>query len=90
MTALFPKLPTTPENLRVTMQKWGVLTKQSAAPDRLIADVSRAIDASPKIELDRIQWTLALNPKDRIKDAGAARPPGGAAQAPTPPPGTPG
>ncbi len=90
VTARFPKLPTTPENLRVTMQKWGVLTKQSAAPDRLIADVSRAIDASPKIELERIQWTLALNPKDRIKDAGAARPPSGAAQAPTPPPGTPG
>jgi hypothetical protein len=91
VTARFPKLPTTPENLRVTMQKWGLLTKQSAAPDRLIADVSRAIDASPKIELERMQWTLSVNPKDRIKDAGAARVPGGAAQAaPAAPPVGPG
>ena len=75
MTARFPKLPTTTENLRVTMQKWGLLGKQSAAPDRLIVDVSRAVDASPKIEVERVQWTLAVNPKDRIKDAAAARAP---------------
>jgi hypothetical protein len=91
VTARFPKLPTTTENLRVTMQKWGLLTKRSAAPDRLIVDVSRAVDASPKIEVDRIHWTLALNPKDRIKDAAAARPPAGGTQpAPTPAAGAPG
>jgi hypothetical protein len=90
VTARFPKLPTTTDNLRVTMQKWGLLTKQSAAPDRLIIDVSRAVDASPKIEVDRIQWTLALNPKDRIKDLSAARPPAAGAQpAPSPAPGAP-
>ena len=73
------------------MQKWGLLTKQSAAPDRLIIDVSRAVDASPKIEVDRIQWTLTLNPKERFKDAAAARPGAGGAQpAPPPAPGAPG
>ena len=37
-----------------------------------------------------MQWTLAVNPKDRIKDAGAARSPAGGAQpAPTPPTGAP-
>jgi hypothetical protein len=86
LTARFPKLPTTTENLRVTMQKWGLLTKQSAPPERLIVDVSRAVDASPKIEVDRIQWSLALNPRDRIKDAGAVRPAAGGGTQPVPPP----
>ncbi len=81
VTARFPKLPTTTENLRVTMQKWGLLTKQSAAPERLIVEVSRAIETSPKIELDGMQWSLAVNPRERIKDAGAARAPGGAPSA---------
>ena len=88
VTARFPKLPTTTENLRVTMQRWGLLTKQSTTPDRLIVEVSRAIDASPKIEVDRIQWTLALNPKDRIKDTRPARPPAAGTQAAPTPPGT--
>jgi hypothetical protein len=89
VAARFPALPTTTENLRAAMQKWGLLSKQSAAPDRLIVDVSRALDASPRIEVERIQWTLAANPKDRIKDAGAARPQAGAATPPPPPvPGT--
>ncbi len=91
VTARFPKLPTTTENLRVTMQKWGLLSKQSATPDRLIVEVSRAVDASPKIEVERVQWALAVNPKDRIKDASGARPPAGGAQAaPVPPPAAPG
>lgn len=86
VTARFPKLPTTTENLRVTMQKWGLLGKQSAAPDRLIVEVSRAVDTSPRIEVERVQWTLAVNPKDRIRDAAAARAPGGGTPAAPPPP----
>ena len=39
------------------MQKYGLLTKQAAPPERLLADVSRAVDASPRIEVDRIQWS---------------------------------
>jgi hypothetical protein len=74
VTARFPKLPTTTDNLRATMEKWGLLTKRSAPPDRLIADVSRALDASPRIEVSRIQWSLVVNPRDRIKDVTPARP----------------
>jgi len=83
VAARFPKLPTTPDNLRTTMQKWGLLTKQSTAPEQLIVEVSHAVDASPRIEVDRIQWTLTMNPKDKI--AGTARPPGAAPQAAPPP-----
>jgi hypothetical protein len=89
VTARFPKLPTTTDNLRMTMQKWGLLTKRSAPPDRLIVDVSRAVDASPKIEIDRIQWSITANPRDR-RDAGAARPAVGAPGAPAAPPAVPG
>lgn len=69
----FPPLPTTTDNLRLTMQKYAALTKQTARPERLIADVSAALDASPRIELDKVQWELTANPR-----AGKAERPQGA------------
>jgi hypothetical protein len=82
VTKAFPSLPTTTNNLRVTMQKYAELTRQTAPPDRLIGEISRALDASPKIEVDRIRWELSANPKDRIRDVEATRP--RAAPAPQP------
>jgi hypothetical protein len=82
VTQAFPQLPTTTDNLRLTMQKYAALTKQTPPPDRLIGDISRALDDSPGIVLDRIRWELSANPKDGIREAEAARP--RAAPAPQP------
>lgn len=76
VTAGFPRLPTTTDNLRVTMEKYALLTKQTAPPDRLIAEISHALDASPRIELDQIHWQIGTNPKEKLKDAGSPRAPG--------------
>lgn len=73
VTAGFPRLPTTPDNLRVTMEKYALLAKQTASPDRLIVDISRALDAATRIEVDRIEWEIGTNPKDRVRQGGAAR-----------------
>jgi hypothetical protein len=76
----FPQLPTSTDNLRITMQKYEALTKQTARPERLIADVSAALDASPRIEVDRLQWELTANPRA----AKAERPQGASAQSARP------
>jgi hypothetical protein len=75
VTAAFPKLPTTTDNLRVTMQKYASLTKLTARPERLVSDVSTALDASPRIEVDKLQWDITANPRaataDRQQSPGA-------------------
>jgi hypothetical protein len=81
----FPQLPTTTDNLRVTMQKYAALTKQTARPERLIAEVSTALDASPRIEIDKVRWELTATPRsaaDRPQNPGPAAPAARAAPAP--------
>jgi hypothetical protein len=87
VTAGFPQLPTTPENLRITMQKYSALAKQTAPPERLVGEVAAALDASPRIELDRIQWNLTTNPRAAGADRSSAQAPAGAAQQPGQPSG---
>jgi hypothetical protein len=76
----FPQLPTSTDNLRMTMQKYEALTKQTARPERLVADVSAALDVSPRIEVDKLQWELTANPRA----AKAERPQGASAQSARP------
>jgi len=76
----FPQLPTTTDNLRVTMQNYAALTKQTARPEWLIGDVSAALDASPRIEVDKLQWELTATPRA----AKADRPQGSSPAAPAP------
>jgi hypothetical protein len=82
----FPQLPTTTDNLRVTMQKYAALTKQTVRPERLIGDVSSALDASPRIDVDKLQWELTANPRaakaDRPATPNPAAPAPRAASAP--------
>jgi hypothetical protein len=63
VTAGFPPLPTTTDNFRMTMQKYALLAKQTARPERLVSDVSAALDASPRIEVDKLQWDITANPR---------------------------
>jgi hypothetical protein len=87
VTAAFPALPTTTDNLRVTMQKYAQLVKQTAPPERLVADISRALEAAPRIEVEKIRWEItATNPKDKIREAERRVPgaPGPVGQAPRP------
>jgi hypothetical protein len=71
----FPQLPTTTDNLRVTMQKYEALTKQTARPERLIGDLSAALDASPRIDVDKVQWELTANPRAGKADRPQGAPP---------------
>ena len=82
VTQAFPPLPTTTDNFRVTMQKYAELTKQTAPPERLLGEIAQVLNEAPRIELDRMRWELSANPKQRLRDGDASRPP--AASAPRP------
>jgi hypothetical protein len=73
VTAAFPQLPTTTDNLRLTMQKYAVLTKQTVRPERLVRDISIALNASPRIEVDRIQWDITANPRAAMADRSSSQ-----------------
>lgn len=73
VTAGFPKLPTTTDNLRVTMERYAHLTKHASSPDRLVFEISRALDVATRIEVDRIRWAISANPKEALAEGGSAR-----------------
>jgi hypothetical protein len=73
VTAGLPQLPTTPENLRVTMQKYATLAKQTAPPERLVGDVAAVLDVSPRIELDKLQWELTTSTRAAGGDRSTAQ-----------------
>jgi hypothetical protein len=84
VTAGLPPLPTSPENLRLAVQKHSQLVKHTVPPERLIADISRALEASPRIELERVRWALSTtHPKEQAAEAGA-RATGAPPRSPTP------
>jgi hypothetical protein len=79
MTAKFPAMPTTTDNLRTAMQQYGTVVKQTRLPTKLLADMSRALNASPKVEIEQLQWENSLGLK-KFKP-----PAGGPNAAPAPP-----
>lgn len=79
----FPPMPASKEALRAAIDRFEELEKRSALPESLYRVISRALEASPRIELERIQWQLSSHPDealapstDRSKPATAAAPPG--------------
>ncbi|MCX7891178.1 MAG: hypothetical protein N2544_02255 [Burkholderiales bacterium] len=62
ITARFPAMPTTTESLRVAMTQYGELTRRTVAPEALLAELSEALQLSPRIELDSIRWERSDTP----------------------------
>ncbi len=83
--ATFPKIPTTPENLRVIVRNYGALLNQTVSLDKTLVEISHALAGSPQIELEKIDWeaNTSVRPAGG-RDAGKTSP-----TAP-PPPGKPG
>ncbi len=61
--ARFPPMPTTTDSLRVTMQQYGALAKLTRSPAALFVDISHALAASPKIEVEQLRWETMRSPK---------------------------
>ena len=54
----FPAIPTDNETLRRVIDRYAELEKSDATPTGLYYEISRALVASPAVELDSIDWNV--------------------------------
>ncbi|MEO8166306.1 MAG: hypothetical protein ABI619_13010 [Betaproteobacteria bacterium] len=66
VTAQFPDAPTTADNLRHTVEIAEQIRAGLRTPDKMLALVSHALDASPGIQLQRIEWHYGDAPPSRL------------------------
>lgn len=59
-----PPMPTSLENLRAVMSRYDALEHRSAAPRAMLARISEALEESPRVEVERIEWSLTTRPED--------------------------
>jgi hypothetical protein len=76
----FPAMPTSLENLRAVTGRFTALETRSAPPQALLTRISRAMDATPEVEIERLDWALSTNAEDLSP---APQPSGAAATART-------
>jgi hypothetical protein len=72
----FPKMPTSSENLKLLVANYRTLERQNASLDHMFVELSRALAATPQIEIEKIDW-----------QTGAPRRPAAGTAQPVPPPG---
>jgi len=65
ITATFPALPTSTENLKATITQFKAIEGQTATPAFLFAEISNALADFPQVEITDIDWRVGK------KDAGA-------------------
>jgi hypothetical protein len=80
VTAQFPQAPTTAENLHNTVEAAQQIRAGLRTPEMLFTIVSHALDAAPKVQLNRLEWHYGDAAVDLESYAGAA-----ATAAPAPP-----
>jgi hypothetical protein len=68
-----PRMPTTLDNLRAVTQRYRTLEARSTGIEGALHAVSAAVEQSPKIELERIDWMLTTNPEETGDSAAARR-----------------
>src|SRR5438094_3804546 len=59
----FPKTPISSETLKTVVKNYRALLRQSGSPGKMFAEISEAVTALPKIELDRIDWEFGAGGK---------------------------
>ena len=64
ITATFPALPTSTENLKSTMTQFKTLETQKVSPANLYGEISKTLAEFPQVELTRIDWSVGKPPRD--------------------------
>jgi hypothetical protein len=54
-----PKIPISYDNLRTLTDRYEALSTRSPGPEPMFVHISRALNKSPKIELTRLDWSVA-------------------------------
>jgi hypothetical protein len=75
----FPPMPTTTENLKATVQRFGEIERVAANPESMLVEISNVLGAFSAIELDRIDWAVArssaeVGPADTVNAAAPRAP----------------
>jgi hypothetical protein len=80
VTAQFPQTPTSTDNLRNTVEMAQQVRASLRTPEPMFTVVSRALDASPQIQLSHLAWHYGQKPlgigSSANQEAADARPPG--------------
>jgi hypothetical protein len=85
----FPKTPTTPDNLKLLVANYRALQRQHGSLEQMFGEVSRALESSPQIEVEKIEWQVGVSPRrPGSATAGASAPGAPAAPPAAPPPGS--
>lgn len=58
ITSTFPVTQTTTENLKITVNEFRTIAAQSASPGPSFANLSKALEQFPQIELDTLTWRV--------------------------------
>jgi len=58
IAANFPAAPTSPENLKATVQELRRIAARTAPPEAALAHVARALAECPQVELDALAWSV--------------------------------
>ncbi|HVY06063.1 MAG TPA: hypothetical protein VHB46_08810 [Burkholderiales bacterium] len=72
VTAQFPDAPTTAENLQHTVEAAEQIRTQLRSPDAMFTTISRALDVSPDIQVQRVEWHYGDIPAAKPGTAPAA------------------
>ncbi|HKO88632.1 MAG TPA: hypothetical protein VJU83_08960 [Burkholderiales bacterium] len=57
--AAFPELPTSRDKLRAAMDQYAQVIRLPSGPEHFSVDLSTALDESPRVELQKMQWRLS-------------------------------
>jgi len=75
LQANFPKTPLSRDVLKAAVGTFNALSRQTASPDRLFAEISVVLSAAPQVEIDRLDWGVSNNPRSLPTAAAAAAQP---------------
>lgn len=62
LLAALPPMPASATELRSLVGRYREIERASASPAPLFGEISRAMDAMPQIEVDRIDWSISDTP----------------------------
>ena len=68
VTRSFPTIPTTRDNLKLTVEQFESLEKNIRAPEAMLGELATALNTSPQLELESLRWELGANIRPAARD----------------------
>ena len=75
VTAQFPAMPTSTDNLRAAMDQYRLLAAQTRSPQGLLAEVSQVLSDTPRIDVEQLRWEYDGKLSDVAREAGTVSAP---------------